>query len=165
MQDELTGLGQPSALVRGARRQCTLDALCSLTADKAEPHPSLPLCIISMFSSLLIISTQYLFCLTHHHHISIFFMQVLSGKTDSPDLPENVNWVSRAMMVYRQGLSHGLRPSLKVLDRLLSCLRLPFIPPLAHGLPSHAPRPQHKVGSSYPYPYVWCTSQPMPQLA
>ena len=72
-------------------------------------------------------------------------MQVLSGKADSPDLPENVNWVSRAMLVYRQGLSAGLRPSLKVLDRLLSCLRLPFIPPLAHGLPSHSPLPQQRV--------------------
>lgn len=72
-------------------------------------------------------------------------LQVLSGQSDSPDLPENVNWVSRAMMVYRQGLSHGLQPSLKVLDRLLSCLRLPFIPPLAHGLPTHTTPPQHKV--------------------
>ncbi|KAL3134957.1 hypothetical protein ABBQ32_007917 [Trebouxia sp. C0010 RCD-2024] len=75
-------------------------------------------------------------------------LQVLSGKTEAPELPENVNWVSRAMMVYRQGLSHGLRPSLKVLDRLLSCLRLPFIPPLAPGLSSHAPPPQHKGGQA-----------------
>ena len=70
---------------------------------------------------------------------------MLSGKRDAADLPENVNWVSRAMLVYRQGLSHGLRPSLKVLDRLLSCLRLPFIPPLPYGLPAQAPPPQHKV--------------------
>ncbi|KAL0041133.1 hypothetical protein WJX77_005807 [Trebouxia sp. C0004] len=57
-------------------------------------------------------------------------LQVLSGKTDVLDTPENVNWVSRAMLVYRQAVSQGLRPSLKALDRLLACLRLPYIPPL-----------------------------------
>lgn len=56
--------------------------------------------------------------------------QVLSGKTDVLDTPENVNWVSRAMLVYRQAVSQGLRPSLKALDRLLACLRLPYMPPL-----------------------------------
>lgn len=44
------------------------------------------------------------------------------------------------MLVYRQALSQGLRPSLKALDRMLACLRLPYIPPLAsEGTPSTAP--------------------------
>jgi len=65
--------------------------------------------------------------------------QVLSGKTDVLDTPENVNWVSRAMLVYRQAVSQGLRPSLKALDRLLACLRLPYMPPLpSDGMPTTA---------------------------
>ena len=58
---------------------------------------------------------------------------MLSGKTEYLELPENVNWVSQAMQVYRQALSSGLKPSLKTLDRMLACLRLPYIPAIASG--------------------------------
>ena len=71
-------------------------------------------------------------------------LQVLTGKPDGLELPENVNWVSRAMLVYRHGMSNNRQPSLKVLDRLLSCLRLPFIPPLKGDMP----------GSELPSPFM-----------
>jgi len=74
---------------------------------------------------------------TQHLIDSSLSSQVLSGKTDVVDTPENVNWVSRAMLVYRQAVSQGLRPSLKALDRLLACLRLPYIHPLpSDGMPT-----------------------------
>lgn len=40
------------------------------------------------------------------------------------------------MAAYRQALSDGLKPSLKVLDRMLACLRLPYIAPVAQAAPS-----------------------------
>ena len=73
---------------------------------------------------------------------SFSLLQVLSGTTDALEAPENINWVSRAMLVYRQALSQGLTPSLRTLDRMLACLRLPYIPALPSvGMPVTAPPP------------------------
>lgn len=48
----------------------------------------------------------------------------------------DINWMSAAMSAYRQAVAEGLKPSLRVLDRLLACLRLPYIAPMAEAMPS-----------------------------
>lgn len=42
------------------------------------------------------------------------------------DNSENINWVALAAATYRDLQAQGVRPSLSVLDMLLSCLRLPL---------------------------------------
>ena len=53
------------------------------------------------------------------------------------DTQGDINWVSAAMSAYRQAVAEGLRPSLKVLDRMLACLRLPYIAPITEPVPSY----------------------------
>ena len=74
------------------------------------------------------------------------------------------------MLVYRQALSQGLTPSLRTLDRMLACLRLPYIPALPSvGMPVTAPPPfkvsaaLHHLPSRYanhcaPSPFRVCQS-------
>ena len=72
-------------------------------------------------------------------------LQVLAGSTAIMETQGDINWMSAAMSAYRQAVAEGLRPSLKVVDRMLACLRLPYIAPIADAAPSLQSTP-FKVG-------------------
>lgn len=62
---------------------------------------------------------------------------------------DTTNWRTRGLAVYRDYLSCGNSPPLRVLDRLLASLRMPFSPEAEHLKVQDPPRLVHKLGLAH----------------
>jgi hypothetical protein len=63
----------------------------------------------------------------HRFSEAFALLRALSNGERQADVrvESDANWPTRALTVYREALAGGYRPSMRILDRLFACLRLP----------------------------------------
>ena len=89
----------------------------------------------------------------------VALLKALSGDRAVPEIQSaSVSvWVDRSIAIYRSALSSGVLPSLKLLAKVLGCLRI-------HHIPNDDSQEDARGFESYPEPEALLTQMRYPKL-